>query len=127
MRVMIFASAVLVCLSTALPANASNGCLHDEAAGKLVVADVRNAKGGYAEQALIEREWRFDMQVVVAGRRFERFGLPRLLGVDEVELHAFVDGVPFFAEAGHGAAEPSILYGLYNPLMCEFQPFVAVQ
>jgi len=59
-------------------------------------------------------------QITVLGRRFVRFGLPRVLGTGEVTRIAGHQGVPVFAEAG--AARPEVVYLPVRP-GCEFQPY----
>jgi hypothetical protein len=59
--------------------------------------------------------------ITVNGRRYVKYGLPRVLGVSEVARTADYMGVPVFAEAGAtGATE--VLYVPVRP-GCEFQPY----
>ena len=59
--------------------------------------------------------------VTVNGRRYVKYGLPRVLGVSEVSRTGEYMGVPVFAEAGAtGATE--VLYLPVRP-GCEFQPY----
>lgn len=59
--------------------------------------------------------------VTVMGRRYVKYGLPRVLGVGEVARMGDVMGVPVFAEAGAtGATE--VIYLPVRP-GCEFQPY----
>lgn len=59
--------------------------------------------------------------ITVNGRRYVKYGLPRVLGVNEVTRTADFMGVPVFAEAGAtGATE--VLYVPVRP-GCEFQPY----
>jgi hypothetical protein len=59
--------------------------------------------------------------ITVNGRRYVKYGLPRVLGVNEVARTADFQGVPVFAEAGAtGATE--VLYVPVRP-GCEFQPY----
>jgi len=57
----------------------------------------------------------------VNGRRYVKYGLPRVLGVNEVTRTADYMGVPVFAEAGATAAT-EVLYVPVRP-GCEFQPY----
>jgi hypothetical protein len=59
--------------------------------------------------------------VTVMGRRYVRYGLPRVLGINEVTRVAEYQGVPVFAEAGT-AGTPEVLYVPVRP-GCEFQPY----
>jgi hypothetical protein len=59
-------------------------------------------------------------QITVLGRRYVRFGLPRVLGTGEVTRIAEHQGVPVFAETG--AARPEVVYLPVRP-GCEFQPY----
>ncbi|HST61733.1 MAG TPA: hypothetical protein VLK84_23740 [Longimicrobium sp.] len=59
--------------------------------------------------------------ITVNGRRYVKYGLPRVLGVSEVARTGDYMGVPVFAEAGAtGATE--VLYLPVRP-GCEFQPY----
>jgi hypothetical protein len=57
----------------------------------------------------------------VNGRRYVRYGLPRVLGVSELMRSAEYQGVPVFAEAG-AQGTPEVLYVPVRP-GCEFQPY----
>jgi hypothetical protein len=59
--------------------------------------------------------------ITVNGRRYVRYGLPRVLGVNEVTRSADYMGVPVFAEAG-ARGTPEVLYVPVRP-GCEFQPY----
>jgi len=59
--------------------------------------------------------------LTINGRRYVKYGLPRVLGVNEVTRVADYMGVPVFAEAGAtGATE--VIYVPVRP-GCEFQPY----
>jgi len=58
--------------------------------------------------------------ITVDGRRFVRYGLPRVLGTGEVTRAGEHQGVPVFAEPGAGRAD--VLYVPVRP-GCEFQPY----
>jgi hypothetical protein len=59
--------------------------------------------------------------ITVMGRRYVKYGLPRVLGVNEVARMGDYMGVPVFAEAGAtGATE--VIYLPVRP-GCEFQPY----
>jgi hypothetical protein len=59
--------------------------------------------------------------ITVNGRRYVRYGLPRVLGVNEVTRTAEYQGVSVFAEAG-AQGTPEVLYIPVRP-GCEFQPY----
>jgi hypothetical protein len=59
--------------------------------------------------------------ITVMGRRYVRYGLPRVLGVNEVARAADYQGVAVFAEAG-AQGTPEVLYVPVRP-GCEFQPY----
>ncbi|HYW12922.1 MAG TPA: hypothetical protein VE871_13270 [Longimicrobium sp.] len=59
-------------------------------------------------------------QITVQGRRFVKFGMPRVLGVNDVVRAGEYQGIPVFAEAG--AARSEVLYVPVRP-GCEFQPY----
>ncbi len=58
--------------------------------------------------------------VTFQGRRFVKYGLPRVLGVSEVTRVGDFGGVPVFAEAGQ--TRPDVVYLPVRP-GCEFQPY----
>ena len=55
-------------------------------------------------------------------RRYVKFGLARVLGVDEVARVGEHQGVPVFAEAG--TTRPEVVYVAVRP-GCEFQPYLS--
>lgn len=59
--------------------------------------------------------------ITVNGRRYVKYGLPRVLGVSEVARAGEYMGVPVFAEAG-AAGMTEVLYLPVRP-GCEFQPY----
>ncbi len=59
--------------------------------------------------------------VTVMGRRYVRYGLPRVLGINDVSRVADYQGIPVFAEAGM-TGTPEVLYVPVRP-GCEFQPY----
>jgi hypothetical protein len=59
--------------------------------------------------------------ITVMNRRYVRYGLPRVLGVNEVSRVGEYQGVSLFAEAG-AAGTPEVLYVPVRP-GCEFQPY----
>jgi hypothetical protein len=81
-------------------------------------SDAYPATTGYAAGA----PWYINNEpVTVNGRRYVKYGLPRILGVTEVSRTADYQGVPVFAEAGAmGGTE--VLYLPVRP-GCEFQPY----
>ncbi|HEX6368916.1 MAG TPA: outer membrane beta-barrel protein [Longimicrobium sp.] len=58
--------------------------------------------------------------ITLGGRRFVKFGLPRVVGVGELTRSGEYQGVPVFAEAG--MARPDVVYVAIRP-GCEFQPY----
>lgn len=97
---------------------------YDTRSGDTVVAgrrlaDVYPTTAGYAEGAT----WYVNNEAItVNGRRFVKYGLPRVLGVNESTRAAEYRGVALFREAGMD----DVLV-LYAPVRrgCEFQPYVA--
>ncbi|HEY0015420.1 MAG TPA: outer membrane beta-barrel protein [Longimicrobium sp.] len=59
-------------------------------------------------------------RITLDGRRYVKFGLPRVLGVNDVARTGEYQGVPVFAEAG--TARPDVVYVAIRP-GCEFQPY----
>jgi hypothetical protein len=59
--------------------------------------------------------------IVVLGQRYVKYGLPRVLGVEDVRRFDAFQGVPVFVEARSGSV-PEVLY---VPVRsgCEFQPY----
>jgi hypothetical protein len=58
--------------------------------------------------------------IMLDGRRYVKFGMPRVLGVSEVARMGEYLGVPVFAEAG--VTRPEVVYLPVRP-GCEFQPY----
>ena len=58
--------------------------------------------------------------IMLDRRRYVKFGLPRVLGVNEVARMGEYQGVPVFAEAG--MTRPEVVYVAIRP-GCEFQPY----
>lgn len=65
-----------------------------------------------------------DERITVGGRRYFKFGLPRVLGTNEVVTSGAYEGVPVFAERGVRGT-PDIVYVPVRP-GCEFQPYEVV-
>lgn len=59
--------------------------------------------------------------ITVGGRSYVKYGLPRVLGRDEVAWFAEHDGLAVAAEAG--VREPEVIYVLVEPANCGFQPY----
>ncbi len=59
--------------------------------------------------------------ITINGRRYVKYGLPRVLGVNEVTRTADFQGVPVFAESGATSAT-EVIYVPVRP-GCEFQPY----
>jgi hypothetical protein len=59
--------------------------------------------------------------VEIGGKRFAKYGLPRVLAPGEVELVATARGAPFYGVTG--VPEREVLYLLVDPAGCEFQPY----
>lgn len=64
-----------------------------------------------------------NLPVTLKGKTFERYGLPRILSAADLDPKPFgmVDGVPFFVEKG--VTNVSVVYALYEPVSCQFQPY----
>ncbi len=68
------------------------------------------------------RDWfRNNETLTINGARYTKYGLPRILGPDEVAWLTEYDDVGVFAEAGSGNA-PDVIYVLVAP-ECAFQPY----
>jgi hypothetical protein len=74
---------------------------------------------GYAANAT----WYINNEpVTFNGRRYVKYGLPRVLGVTEVSNVGTYQGVPVFAETGGNQQRPDVLY-IPVRTGCEFQPY----
>ena len=60
--------------------------------------------------------------VVFMGRRYVKYGLPRVLGTTDVHGVGTVNGVSVFAEHTANAEHPEVIYVPVRP-GCEFQPY----
>jgi len=60
--------------------------------------------------------------VTFNGRRYVKYGLPRVLGTSEVSNAGTVHGVSVFVESGAGMPRPEVIYVPTRP-GCEFQPY----
>ncbi|MDB4948771.1 MAG: hypothetical protein JWM27_1420 [Gemmatimonadetes bacterium] len=93
------------------------------AAGDTLLADGRSLADAYPPggEYASGRAW-FVSGTALArdGVRYEKLGLPRVLGADELRPAWVEDGVPVFVPAGGGAAE--VVYLPTRP-GCEFQPY----
>ena len=68
------------------------------------------------------RPWYRDNEpITVGGRDYVKYGLPRVLGLNEVEWIAELDGLAVAAEPG--ATDPEVVYVLVGPAECGFQPY----
>lgn len=74
----------------------------------------------YAES----HDWYINNGAVKAfGKRYVKYGLPRVIGVSEVVRRDEYKGVPVFAEAGL-TGTPEVIYVPVR-MGCEFQPYMA--
>ena len=67
--------------------------------------------------------YRSNEPIVVAGRVYVKYGLPRLLGASEVVSVAVFRSVPVFAEPTADRQHPEVIY-LPVQSGCEFQPYL---
>jgi hypothetical protein len=75
---------------------------------------------GYAERAT----WYISNEAITFnGRRYVKYGLPRVLGINDIVSAGEYRGVTMFREAGEGSSE-LVRYAPVRP-GCEFQPYVA--
>ena len=58
----------------------------------------------------------------VGGETFVKYGLPRVLGANEVEFYRASRGGYFYIEAGL-EEQPEVVYLLLDAVGCEFQPY----
>lgn len=68
-------------------------------------------------------QWYIDsVPAPVGGETYVKYGLPRVLGTDEVQFYRASRGGYFYAESGF-AGRPEIVYLLTDLAGCEFQPY----
>lgn len=68
------------------------------------------------------RPWYRDNEpITVGGRDYVKYGLPRVLGLTEVDWLAEFDGLAVVAEPGE--TDPEMIYVLVGPAECGFQPY----
>ncbi|MDO9338851.1 MAG: hypothetical protein Q7T61_20855 [Caulobacter sp.] len=129
-------------LAAAQPADTyrSEACAHDPGKGVLVQVDILESHKDESTWRIMPDGYKpFDKTklvrgkgkpfatrnapVVLNGKSFERYGLPRVIGARELEAKPFamLDGVPFYAEKG--ATDIQVVYALHEPIGCEFQPY----
>jgi hypothetical protein len=60
--------------------------------------------------------------VMFNGRRYVKYGLPRILGTSDVTSVGTVNNVSVFAEPSANAQRPEVIYVPTRP-GCEFQPY----
>jgi len=65
--------------------------------------------------------YRDNEPITIDGREYEKYGLPRVLGIREVEWIAELDRLAVAAEPGQAA--PEVVYLLVEPANCGFQPY----
>ena len=96
---------------------------YDPATGDTTVGGVRfserfPATTGYAANAT----WFINNEpITFNGRQYAKYGLPRVLGVTEVNRIGEYQGVSVFAETG-ATGSPDVIYLPVRP-GCEFQPY----
>mgnify|MGYP001378610024 CR=1 FL=1 len=68
------------------------------------------------------RSWFINNEpITVRGRDYVKYGLPRVLGLNEAGWFAELDGLAVVAESG--LADPEVVYVLIDPADCAFQPY----
>ncbi|HEX9935811.1 MAG TPA: hypothetical protein VGB15_01765 [Longimicrobium sp.] len=75
-----------------------------------------------AEHAASARWYAGHEPITFAGRRFVKYGLPRLFSPDEVVSAGTYRGVTVFVETGVDPARPEVVYLAVTP-RCELQPY----
>jgi hypothetical protein len=70
--------------------------------------------------------WSVKSEVITVGKKkYTKYGLPRVLGANEVELLAPYKGGFVYTEAGQPQGE--VVYVLHRFEGCEFQPYQIVE
>lgn len=64
-----------------------------------------------------------DEPIAIRGRPFRRYGVARVLGINEIVKVGEYRGVGFYAEPGDTALASGVVYLPFRP-GCEFQPYV---
>jgi hypothetical protein len=81
--------------------------------------DVYGGSAGYAGGTA----WFINQDpITLNGRRYRKYGLPRILGVTEITPRGAHEGVGIFGEAGVLSNTPDVVYVPVRP-GCEFQPY----
>jgi hypothetical protein len=83
------------------------------------IARAFRADGTYALNAVWYRD---NEPITVAGHRYVKYGLPRILGSTDVVPVATYHGVTMFAEPGTNPRRPEVVYVPVRP-GCWFQPY----
>jgi hypothetical protein len=63
-----------------------------------------------------------DEPLLSDGQTYRKYGLPRIVGIDQIELDGWMGGVPLF-KGKDDVESPEVVYLLTNPLKCEVQPY----
>ncbi|MDQ0465029.1 hypothetical protein QO010_002813 [Caulobacter ginsengisoli] len=135
------AIALLLATAPAQPPQTWKGvlCAHDPGRNALVGSDIYYSYGA-AKVWIVGRETLIPVDltklveakgkpfytgndtVVLNGRTYRKFGLPRVLKAQELEAkpEGFKDGVPFYRAGG---GDEQVLYALSQAVGCEFQPY----
>lgn len=70
------------------------------------------------------KEWfQRNQPVVLNGRTFAKYALPRTLQPQDLIFATYFNDTPLFVEAGAGRDDPSVLYALVDAA-CNFQPYM---
>lgn len=115
-------------------------CLHKRGSDGLTILRYYNLAGTFERSGHVEvdgrpvliedagfsvassRDWFINREAIpFGGREYETYGLPRVLGTDEVALVGEYDGVGLFAATGD--TDPYVLYVISTPQNCHFQPY----
>jgi hypothetical protein len=96
----------------------NTGKIYVDRDGKLItLAEAFPVENGYAAN----KTWFINNEkITVNGKTYVKYGLPRILGIGEIEKAGTYDNVGIYAEAGAGGME--VVYIPVEP-GCEFQPY----
>lgn len=115
---------VTIALLAATPAVAGDSCVADYENVVIRSATDADSASMLSGQSLKSYEWGDGRDLQVGDHVYQKYGLPRVLFAEEMQLYGQMDTVPFVREAGTTDEPPYVLYVLTDATQCEFQPYM---
>lgn len=115
---------VTIALLTATSAVASDGCVADYESVTIRSPIETDSASVLSGQSLKSYEWGDGRDLQVGDHVYQKYGLPRVLFAEEMQLYGQMDTVPFVREVGSTEEPPYVLYVLTDATQCEFQPYM---